>query len=147
MQALGRQILVEFYQCNSDILKNVEKIEDSMLTACSLARATIVRHTFHEFSPFGVSGVVVIAESHVAIHTWPEYNYAAVDIFTCGETIDPWVIFKYLEKQFESRHSSNMELKRGMFEVGDRKLLHKPVSEMTQEDNEQQICSTGESAQ
>src|SRR5690554_7423000 len=128
MQALGRQILVEFYQCNSDILKNVEKIEDSMLTACSLARATIVRHTFHEFSPFGVSGVVVIAESHVAIHTWPEYNYAAVDIFTCGETIDPWIIQEYLKENFESRNVSSMEMKRGLFKVPKgQRLLFKPV--------------------
>lgn len=126
MQALGRQILVEFYKCNPDTLKDVSKIEKSMLEACIMAKATIVRHTFHEFSPFGVSGVVVIAESHVAIHTWPEYNYAAVDIFTCGETIDPWIIYKHLEEKFESLQSSNMEMKRGLFEVKDKKLLHKP---------------------
>lgn len=143
MQALGRQILVEFYQCNADTLKDVKKIEEAMLNACRLAKATIVRHTFHEFSPFGVSGVVVIAESHVAIHTWPEYNYAAVDIFTCGETIDPWVVFKYLEEQFESGQSSNMELKRGLFEIGDKKLLHKPEFEIAPDEVEQKYCSAG----
>lgn len=143
MQALGRQILVEFYKCNADTLKNVAKIEDAMLSACRLAKATIVRHTFHEFSPFGVSGVVVIAESHVAIHTWPEYNYAAVDIFTCGETIDPWVIYKYLEQQFESQQSSNMEMKRGLFEMGDKKLLHKPESEIAPDEVEQKYCCVG----
>ncbi len=143
MQALGRQILVEFYKCNSDTLKNVKKIETAMLTACQLAKATIVRHTFHEFSPFGVSGVVVIAESHVAIHTWPEYNYAAVDIFTCGETIDPWIIFEYLEEQFESLQSSNMELKRGLFEIGDKKLLHKPEPEIAPDEIEQKYCCMG----
>ncbi len=143
MQALGRQILVEFYQCNADTLKDVHKIEEAMLNACRLAKATIVRHTFHEFNPFGVSGVVVIAESHVAIHTWPEYNYAAVDIFTCGETIDPWVVYKYLEEQFESGQSSNMELKRGLFEIGDKKLLHKPESEIAPDVVEQKYCSAG----
>ncbi|MBW6515718.1 MAG: adenosylmethionine decarboxylase [Candidatus Cloacimonetes bacterium] len=143
MQALGRQILVEFYKCNADILKDVKKIEAAMLTACTKAKATIVRHTFHEFSPFGVSGVVVIAESHVAIHTWPEYNYAAVDIFTCGETIDPWVIYKYLEEQFESLQSSNMELKRGLFEIGDKKLLHKPESEIAPDEIDHKYCSAG----
>lgn len=144
MQALGRQILVEFYKCNADILKDVKKIEKSMLTACRLADATIVRHTFHEFSPFGVSGVVVIAESHVTIHTWPEYNYAAVDIFTCGESIDPWIIYKYLEKQFESLESNNMELKRGLFEIGDRKLLHKPEEDFAPEEQNIKVCSAGE---
>jgi S-adenosylmethionine decarboxylase proenzyme len=144
MQALGRQILVEFYKCDGDVLKDVNIIEKSMLDACILAKATIVRHTFHEFSPFGVSGVVVIAESHVAIHTWPEYNYAAVDIFTCGETIDPWVIFKYLEKQFGSQQSSNMEMKRGLFEIGDKKLLHKPDAEIAPDELPLQYCQTGE---
>ncbi|MFA5498794.1 MAG: adenosylmethionine decarboxylase [Candidatus Cloacimonadia bacterium] len=144
MQALGRQILVEFYKCNPETLKDLKKIETAMLDACVLAKATIVRHTFHEFSPFGVSGVVVIAESHVAIHTWPEYNYAAVDIFTCGETIDPWIIYKHLEEQFESQQSSNMEMKRGLFEVGDKKLLHKPESENVIDDIQPLIAKAGE---
>lgn len=126
MQALGRQILVEFYKCNDEILKNCTLIEQYMVDACKLAQATVVASTFHEFSPFGVSGVVVIAESHVAIHTWPEYGYAAVDIFTCGETIDPWKIFKYLEEKFESAQSSMMEMKRGLFDFNDRKITHKP---------------------
>lgn len=71
--------------------------------------------------------MVVIAESHVAIHTWPEYSYAAVDIFTCGETIDPWLIQEYLKMHFESQNTSAMELKRGMFKVSEgQKLLFKP---------------------
>jgi S-adenosylmethionine decarboxylase proenzyme len=126
MQALGRQILVEFYKCNDDILKNCALIEQYMVEACKIANATVVTSTFHEFSPFGVSGVVVIAESHVAIHTWPEYSYAAVDIFTCGETIDPWKVFKHLEEKFESSQSSMMEMKRGLFDFNDKKLKHKP---------------------
>jgi len=125
MQALGRQILVEFYQCNPDILKDCKLIEQYMVEACIKGQATVVTQTFHEFSPFGVSGVVVIAESHVAIHTWPEYGYAAVDIFTCGETIQPWILYKYLEDKFQSKHASKMELKRGLFDVGDQVLSHK----------------------
>ena len=129
MQALGRQILVEYYECNPDALKDVQLIEKAMVDACVMAQATVVTQTFHEFSPFGVSGVVVIAESHVAIHTWPEHNYAAVDIFTCGETIQPWILYEHLKKILESKHSSNMELKRGLFDLGDQKLLHKPEEE------------------
>jgi S-adenosylmethionine decarboxylase proenzyme len=71
--------------------------------------------------------VVVIAESHVTIHSWPEYNYAAVDIFTCGDTIDPWVIQEYLKGAFESKNISSMEMKRGLFKVQPgKKLLFKP---------------------
>lgn len=126
MQALGKQILVEFYECNKDILVDSEAIRNAMVEACVIGKATVVADTFHSFSPFGVSGVVVIAESHVAIHTWPEYGYAAVDIFTCGDTISPWDLFHHLQKCFDSKHYSMMELKRGLFEVGDKQLKHKP---------------------
>lgn len=126
MQALGRQILVEFYDCNRDILNGEDQIRDILLEGVRRSGATIVSDTFHTFSPHGVSGVVVIAESHVAIHTWPEHGYAAVDIFTCGETIDPWVIQKYLEVEFEAGNVSSMEMKRGLFP---EKVSHKPLLE------------------
>ncbi len=99
-----------------------------MLSGTKAANATIISHNFHKFSPYGVSGMVVIAESHVAIHTWPEYNYAAVDIFTCGDTIDPWVIQEYLKEAFNSQNVSSMEMKRGLFRVPKgEKLLFKPT--------------------
>lgn len=126
MQALGIQILAEFYDCSSELLKDEEYIAKAMLDACLIGKATVVTSTFHSFSPFGVSGVVVIAESHVAIHTWPEYAYAAVDIFTCGETIEPWLLFDHLANSLKSGHSSKMELKRGLFNTGGSKLAHKP---------------------
>ena len=127
MQALGRQILVEFYECDTEVLNNRDLIDKYLNEAVKKSKATIVTSTFHTFSPFGVSGVVVIAESHVSIHTWPEYGYAAVDIFTCGDTIDPWVIHDYLKDALKSKNSSTMELKRGMFKV-EGKLNHKVVA-------------------
>lgn len=127
MEALGRQILVEYYDCDSTRLNDVEFIESALVDATKASKATIITHNFHKFSPFGVSGVIVIAESHVSIHTWPEYNYAAVDIFTCGDTIDPWIIQEHLKGSFGSENTSSMEMKRGMFKVspGER-LLFKP---------------------
>jgi S-adenosylmethionine decarboxylase proenzyme len=127
MQALGRQILVEFYDCDADVLNDVEQIEQIMLQATRESKANIISHNFHKFSPHGVSGVVVIAESHVTIHSWPEYNYAAVDIFTCGETIDPWIIQELMKEQLRSETVSSMEMKRGLFRVEPgRSLLFKP---------------------
>ena len=123
MHALGRQILVEFYDCSQERINSSDFIESSMLEATAASGATIVSHDFHTFSPHGVSGVIVIAESHVTIHTWPEHGYAAVDIFTCGETINPWVIMKSLEAAFCADKVSSMELKRGLF---DDRLAHKP---------------------
>ena len=130
MEALGRQILVEFYDCDQSKLNDVSYVETSLIQAAKASHATLISHNFHKFSPYGISGVVVIAESHIAIHTWPEYNYAAVDIFTCGDTIDPWVIQEYLKESFESKNVSSMEMKRGMFKVPEgQKLLFKPSQE------------------
>jgi S-adenosylmethionine decarboxylase proenzyme len=126
MQALGRQILVEFYDCNRETLNSEDDIRSILLEGVRLSGATIVSDTFHTFSPHGVSGVIVIAESHVAIHTWPEHGYAAVDIFTCGDAIDPWVIQKYLEVNFEAGNVSSMEMKRGLFPS---RVSHKPMLE------------------
>lgn len=134
MEALGRQILVEFYDCDSPSINDVKFIEEAMLNATKAANATIISHNFHKFSPYGVSGVVVIAESHVAIHTWPEYNYAAVDIFTCGDTIDPWIIQEFLKDAFTSKNISSMEMKRGLFKVPQgQRLLFKPSTETVTE--------------
>lgn len=129
MEALGRQILVEFYDCDQSRLNDVSFIEQALLHGTRESGATIISHNFHKFSPYGVSGVVVIAESHVAIHTWPEYRYAAVDIFTCGDTIDPWNIQEILKEQFDSGNVSSMEMKRGLFRVAQgEKLLFKTES-------------------
>ena len=125
VQALGRQILAEFYGCNPDILDDTELIKRILRNAALKSNATIVNSTFHHFSPYGVSGIVVIAESHISIHTWPEYGYAAVDIFTCGDSIDPWVAFEYLERELGAESSSAMELRRGIFDM-ERELVHKP---------------------
>lgn len=117
MSALGRHILVEFFGCSSNILNEVPYIETSMVDAAKAAGATIINSTFHHFSPFGVSGVVVIQESHLAIHTWPEYRYAAVDLFTCGDLVNPWVAYDYLKQAFEAEQGSAMEIKRGQVDL------------------------------
>jgi spermidine synthase len=127
MNALGRHILVEFTGCNADILNDVSAIEKSMIQAAQTAGATVISSNFHHFSPWGVSGVVVIQESHLAIHTWPEYNYASVDLFTCGETVDPWVSFEVLKKAFEATTYSAIEMNRGSLNLM-KKSDYKPTN-------------------
>lgn len=118
---LGRHIIVEYYDCDTQIMNDVVQIEQFMVNAAKEAQATVVNSTFHHFSPFGVSGVVVIEESHLAIHTWPEYGYAAVDIFTCGGAVDPWICYKYLEKHFKAGYGSAMQMQRGQKHLLTRK--------------------------
>jgi spermidine synthase len=110
--ALGNHILVEFMNCDPKIMNDVAGIERDMVAAAQKAGATVINSTFHHFSPWGVSGVVVIQESHLAIHTWPEYGYAAVDLFTCGE-MDAWISFDHLKECFGSTSYSALEMKRG----------------------------------
>jgi S-adenosylmethionine decarboxylase len=128
LHALGTHLLVELRDCNPEILKDLMRVKDALVSAAKEAKATIVDISFHEFNPFGISGMVVIAESHLSIHTWPEYAYAAVDIFTCGDVIKPEVAAAFLIERFESRSPSIVELKRGILSHLNEKLPHK-VSE------------------
>ncbi len=95
-----------------------------MVSAAKACKATVVDVAFHEFKPFGVSGVVVIAESHLSIHTWPEYRYAAVDIFTCGKSIDPEEAVECISGGFHCPQPSIVEVKRGVI-PGSGPLPHK----------------------
>lgn len=138
MASLGRHIIVEYYDCTPELLNDVVGIEKSMENAAEEAGATIINSTFHHFSPYGVSGVVVIQESHLAIHTWPEFGYASVDLFTCGDTVNPWVSYQMLKEAFEAGHGSAVELSRGEMALLKRKNfdLSKMRDEKSSEDGD-----------
>jgi len=125
LYALGTHLLVELRDCDPEILKDLSRVKEAMVSAAKEAKATIIDVSFHEFNPFGISGMVVIAESHLSIHTWPEYGYAAVDIFTCGDVIKPEVAAHYLIRKFESKTPSIVEMKRGILSFENEKLPHK----------------------
>ncbi len=97
-KALCQHTLLEFHGCDAEVLSRVRTIRERLLAAVTAANGTIVKPVFHEFSPWGVSGVVVIAESHVTIHTWPEHGYAAVDIFSCSRKLRHAVVRETLRR-------------------------------------------------
>ncbi len=113
MQALGTNLMVELHECSSEILDDIIKVEQAMVAAAEAAGATVVEAHFHEFKPIGVSGFVVITESHLAIHTWPEHRYAAVDIFTCGQEVQPERAAQELIEKFQCENPTMFEVKRG----------------------------------
>jgi S-adenosylmethionine decarboxylase proenzyme len=127
MNALGRHLLAEYYDCDVSALNDIRFVENSLKEAAVKAGSTIVESVFRRFDPHGISGVVVIAESHLAVHTWPEYGYAAVDLFTCGENVDPWIAYEYLRETFGSRDADCRELPRGELRVLGEDARHKPA--------------------
>lgn len=113
MKKLGSQLIVEYYGCDNAVLNDTNLIKQHMLTAAKKIGATIVGEVFHHFNPQGVSGAVIIAESHLSIHTWPEYGYAAVDFFTCGNSCHPQKGLTYLKSVLKANGELTKELERG----------------------------------
>jgi S-adenosylmethionine decarboxylase len=116
LNALGKHLLLELRDCNKEALDNIDFIRINMVTAAIAAGATVMGESFHKFSPQGVSGVVIIAESHLTIHTWPEFGYAAVDVFTCGTSVKPEIAAEILVEKLGSTDHSMVVLERGILE-------------------------------
>lgn len=106
--------MLELKHCNPNLLDDLHHIRDSLLQAADKTGATVIGQSFHQFSPQGVTGVVAIAESHLCIHTWPEFGYAAVDIFTCGEGFKPREAAKMIVQSLECSEHSITEIMRGI---------------------------------
>ena len=105
--------MLELHSCDPGLLNAPAELKELLCEAVRRGRGTIVTEVFHTFSPHGVSGVVVIAESHVAIHTWPEHDYAAVDIFSCGTTLDHGAIRDWIRDGLHAERVESRELTRG----------------------------------
>ena len=114
MNALGQHIILELRDCNRQILDDLPRLQSTLVEAAVSTGATIIGKTFHQFSPYGVTGVIAISESHLSIHTWPEFGYAAVDIFTCGENFDARAAADVITEALESRNPSLMVIERGV---------------------------------
>ena len=114
MDTRSQHLLVEYHGCNPQMLDDLKGIEALMRLAAKAANTSIVASVFHPFTPQGVSGVVVIEESHLSIHTWPEYGYASVDFFTCGDG-EPERAHEVLREGLEATRSEVMVVERGLY--------------------------------
>lgn len=114
MNALGTHLLLELKQCNRDHLDDLDYIKDAMVSAAQAVGAQIIGQSFHRFNPQGITGVLAIAESHLSIHTWPEYGYAAADIFTCGTSFQPKDAAQLIIDKLESKDPSMQIIRRGI---------------------------------
>jgi S-adenosylmethionine decarboxylase len=120
--SLGRHLFIEMYECHTDQLNDLGWVKNVAVEAANRAQATIVDTIFHKAKPSGVSGVIVIAESHIAIRTWPKYRYAAVDVFTCGKTLKGLEAASYIIEQCRSARPSVMEVERGVLSRGTMRM-------------------------
>lgn len=111
--AVGTQVVLDLYGCSTEHLDDIGWARATLTEAARRAHTTIIEVVFHKFSPNGVSGVVVIAESHIALHTWPEKGYAAIDMFTCGPTLALREAVDYLVDAFQSANPQLSEVSRG----------------------------------
>jgi S-adenosylmethionine decarboxylase len=114
LKALGQHLLIELYGCDRDILDDLEHVRRTLLHAAELVSASIIQVVAHKFQPCGVTVVVAIAESHLSVHTWPEYGYAAVDVFTCSAEPLTEEVQDYLVESMQATDATSVELKRGM---------------------------------
>ncbi len=117
MNALGKHLLLELKDCDDEVLNDLDFLKNALMTAATEAGAMVLDESFHRFDPQGVSGVVVIAESHLFIHTWPEYGYAAADIFTCGNYVQPGKAAKVLIEKLGSKNHSTTDIPRGILDI------------------------------
>jgi len=117
LNALGKHLLLELKNCDKEVLNDLDFLRGTLLAAASECGATALGESFHQFNPRGVSGVVVIAESHLVIHTWPEYGYAAVDIFTCGNSVKPEKAAELLIEKLGANNHSIIEIQRGILDT------------------------------
>lgn len=109
---VGKHAIIDINDCKVNI-DDLELIKKILLDSAKEASLNVVDIVFHEFEPIGISGVVVLAESHIAVHTWPEYNFVAADAFTCGTTMDPKVVLEIIAKKLNSNNYKIKDFNRG----------------------------------
>ncbi|WP_070121818.1 adenosylmethionine decarboxylase [Bacillus marinisedimentorum] len=114
MDTMGRHVIRELWGCNTDKLNDLKLIEEVFVDAALKAGAEVREVAFHKFAPHGVSGVVIISESHLTIHSFPEHGYASIDVYTCGDRIDPNVAADFITEGLEAKTIENLEVPRGM---------------------------------
>jgi len=115
VKAIGRHIILEMWGCHN--LDSVETAEHALRDMVNALDVTLLDLKVYPFSPVGVTGMAIVSESHLVIHTWPEYGYAAVDLFTCGAPRDPQDAIGVLRHYFAPEHIGVMEINRGQVDL------------------------------
>jgi len=114
-EQLGRHVIADFWGCRK---LHIDKVKQVLRKAVEKCGATLLHLKAHAFDSQGVSAFALISESHISIHTWPEFEFVAIDIFTCGERVDPYKALEVLVDSFKPQAKHVLEVPRGDFENG-----------------------------
>jgi S-adenosylmethionine decarboxylase len=117
IEVLSQHVLLDLYECDVELIDDLDYVRKTLVETAAKMKCTLLKDSFHRFSPQGVSGVLVIAESHLSIHTWPEQEFAAVDLFTCGDTSQLEAMPEILRKAFKSARIDFKIYPRGLIPV------------------------------
>lgn len=109
---IGTHVVSDMWNCQN-LVDSLEEMQTIMLNACHVSNATVLDVSAHKFDPQGLTVLILLAESHISIHTWPEYDYVAVDAFTCGKNMDPMAAVKYLEEVLRPKKTKHKQITRG----------------------------------
>jgi S-adenosylmethionine decarboxylase len=120
----GNHFIVELSGCSANCLSNLSFVEETLVEGVRLAKATLLNQNFYKFSPQGVSGILLLSESHCSIHTWPEEEYAAIDIYTCGDHAMPEVACAYIAEKLQAKRVFATRLSRGLFSSQENRYQH-----------------------
>jgi S-adenosylmethionine decarboxylase len=112
MKKMGTHLVVDAWQAPADLLNDPERIRRALIEAIAAGEATLIDLCVHQFSPHGVTATATLAESHIAIHTWPEYGYFAADLFFCGQG-KPVVAMQVLKQALQAKEMKMQEIDRG----------------------------------
>ena len=142
MKKMGTHLVVDAWQAPTELLNDPERIRSALIEAIAAGEATLIDICVHQFSPHGVTATVTLAESHIAIHTWPEYGYFAADLFFCGRG-KPAVAMKVLQQALQAKQVKMQEIDRGFSNEIDTTMpqsdpgdkLHKAHQEITEQEN------------
>jgi S-adenosylmethionine decarboxylase len=112
MMNLGDHYIIELLSEEAKLLNDESHIYKTLVSAANAAKVTIISVTTHQFSPHGVTGYLLLSESHISIHTWPEHSYAAVDVFTCGG--NPKAAIEEIKKLLKAKKTREIYIPRGL---------------------------------
>lgn len=109
----GEHYLLDLHGCDACLIRSAETVREVLMDAAVKCKSSIISDSFHQFEPYGASGVILIAESHFSVHTWPESNFVSVDIYTSGNKMKPEIAIRLIESGFDADRIDVVKLTRG----------------------------------